>query len=136
MSISSNLDSIDPAVSYDSVSGTVVYQVYEQLYQYSYLKRPYEIEPLLAESLPKISEDQLTITIKIKKDVLYHSDPSLKLGRTVRAEDFITQIKRLAFIPTRSTGSWLFEGIMRATMNSKSKSDQICLYLNRRLLED
>ena len=69
MSIGSNLDSIDPAVSYDSVSGTVVYQVYEQLYQYSYLKRPYEIEPLLAESLPKISDDQLDYNHKIKKGV-------------------------------------------------------------------
>ena len=112
MSISSRIDSIDPAISYDSVSGRVVYQVYEQLYQYSYLKRPYEIEPLLAESLPKMSEDQLTVTIKIKKDVLYHPDPSIKVGRTVKAEDFITQIKRLAYIPTRSTGSWLFEGII------------------------
>ena len=112
MSISSRIDSVDPAISYDSVSATVVYQVYEQLYQYSYLKRPYEVEPLLAEALPLISKDQRTIKIKIKKNVRYHDDPSLVPGRTLKAEDFITQIKRLAFISTRSTGSWLFEGII------------------------
>ena len=112
MPIASSIDSVDPAISYDTVSGRVVYQVYEQLYQYSYLKRPYEIEPLLADGMPKVSDDQLTVTIKIKKGVLYHPDLSLKKGRSVIAEDFITQIKRLAYISTRSTGSWLFEGII------------------------
>ena len=65
--ISSGIDSIDPAISYDTVSGTVVYQVYEQLYQYNYLRRPFTIEPLLAEGMPIISGDKKTVTIKIKR---------------------------------------------------------------------
>ena len=114
VALSTRLDTIDPALSYDSVSATVLYQVYEQLYQYNYLKRPLAIEPLLAEGMPKVSEDKKTITIKIKKNIKYHQDPSItSKNRYVSAQDFITQIKRLAYIPTRSTGSWLFEGIIK-----------------------
>ena len=55
--ISSNLDSIDPAISYDVVSGNILYQTYETLYQYHYLKRPLTLEPLLAKEMPQFSND-------------------------------------------------------------------------------
>jgi ABC-type transport system substrate-binding protein len=108
--LTERISTIDPVNSYDTISATIVYQMYEQLYQYHYLKRPYTLEPLLAEDMPNISNDGKTYTIKIKKNIYYH--PNLLIGenRTVRAEDFITQIKRLAFIPMRSNGWWMFEG--------------------------
>ena len=109
--ISSNLDSIDPAISYDVVSGNILYQTYETLYQYHYLKRPLTLEPLLAKEMPQFSNDLKKVTIRIKENIRYHDHPSFKGNpRYVTAHDFITQIKRIAFISTRSTGTWLFEG--------------------------
>ena len=109
LALTGEISTLDPASAYDTISNSVIYQSYEQLYQYHYLKRPYQVIPLLAEGMPKISEDGKTYTIKIKKDILYHPHKALKKGRTVKAQDFITQIKRLAFIPTQSNGAWLFK---------------------------
>jgi oligopeptide transport system substrate-binding protein len=108
--ISSEISTIDPAVSYDTISALIVYQCYETLYEYEYLKRPYTLKPLLAQKMPIIENNGLKYTIKIKKNILYHNNPNLDPSRTVKAQDFINQIKRLAFIPTKSGGHWLFDG--------------------------
>lgn len=108
--LTSNISTLDPALSYDTTSAKVVYQVYETLYEYDYLLTPYQLRPLLASDMPAISSDKLTYTIKIKKDVLYHSSDAFVGGkRTLKAQDFINQIKRLAFKPTGANGWWLFE---------------------------
>lgn len=111
--LSSEISTLDPANSYDVVSATVIYQVYETLFEYEYLKRPFTLKPLLAESMPLISEDGLTYTIKIKKGIAYHDSPDLAQGRTVKAQDFITQFKRLAFKKTNSQGFWLVDGVIQ-----------------------
>lgn len=109
--LSGEVSTLDPANAYDTISAVVVYQLYEQLYEYHYLKRPYTVTPLLAESLPMVSSDNLTYTIKLKKNIVYHPHPVFEgKKRFVIAQDFITQIKRLAYIPTNSNGSWLFSG--------------------------
>ncbi|PIP90908.1 MAG: hypothetical protein COW01_01080 [Bdellovibrionales bacterium CG12_big_fil_rev_8_21_14_0_65_38_15] len=109
--LTGEISTLDPANSYDTVSNTIVYQVYEQLFDYHYLRRPYQLQPLLAAELPQVSDDGLTYTIKIKQNVPYHSDPAFKdKVRYLKAEDFITQIKRLAWKPTNSNGWWLFDG--------------------------
>ncbi len=56
----------DPAQSSTSYSNTIVTAVYDTLYEYKYLKRPYELKPNLATAMPKVSKDGLTYTIKIK----------------------------------------------------------------------
>jgi ABC-type transport system substrate-binding protein len=111
VSLSGEISTIDPANSYDTISASIVYQGYEQLYEYHYLKRPYTLQPHLAEAMPLIENDGKKYTIKIKKGIQYHDDPSFKgEKRFVTAHDFITQIKRLAYLPTNSNGWWLFDG--------------------------
>lgn len=108
--LTGGISTLDPANSYDTVSGTIVYQVYEQLFEYHYLKRPYVLQPLLAESMPEITNGGKTYTIKIKKGVKYHKNKCFDhQSELLEAEDFINQIKRLAFVKTRSPGWWLFE---------------------------
>ena len=107
--LSNEIETLDPAISYDTVSAMAVYQIYETLFEYDYLKRPYSIKPLLAEKMPVMENNGLRYTIKIKKNVKYHKNKSYK-NRTVKAQDFINQIKRIAFVPTKSPGFWLFEG--------------------------
>ncbi|ATH06524.1 hypothetical protein BIY24_00765 [Halobacteriovorax marinus] len=110
VSISGEISTLDPANSYDTISASIVYQGYEPLYEYHYLKRPYTIQPLLAEAMPIIEDNGRKYTIKIKKNIQYHDDPAFKgKARFVKAEDFINQIKRLAYLPTNSNGWWLFD---------------------------
>lgn len=109
VSLSSEISTLDPVGSYDTVSATVVYQVYESLYEYHYLKRPFSIQPLLARELPIIENDGKRFTIKLRDDVLYHADKCLAEGRKVVAQDFITQFKRIAYLPSLSNGWWIFD---------------------------
>lgn len=111
IAITSEVSTLDPVNSYDNVSGSVIYNIYEQLYEYHYLNRPYELKPLLAEAMPLMENQGKRYVIKIKKNIHYHDHPAFKgQARTVKAEDFITQIKRLSFTPLNSTGWWVIDG--------------------------
>jgi len=87
-------------------------KVYEGLLQYSYLARPYRLEPLLAEGMPDISPDGLVFTFRLKRGVHFHDDPCFPggKGRELTAEDFIYSIKRAADKKNLSTGWWAFNG--------------------------
>ena len=114
LSMAGEVSTLDPATSYDTISAAVIYQCYETLYQYHYLKRPYSIVPLLAQDMPVIENNGTRYIIKIKKNVVYHNDPSIAgTQRVVKASDFITQFKRLAFHPTKSQGNWMFENSIK-----------------------
>lgn len=110
LSISSEVDSFDPSQAFNDDSLKVLSQVYEPLYQYNYLKRPYEVIPLLAQGMPTVSSNGLVYTVKIKNNIRYHNHPAFEGVRYVKAQDFLNQIKRLAFKPLKSTGRWIFSG--------------------------
>lgn len=46
---------LDPARSYSSNEYSFIAQIYEPPFQYHYLKRPYELVPLTAESMPELA---------------------------------------------------------------------------------
>jgi ABC-type transport system substrate-binding protein len=46
---------LDPARAYSSNEYEIISQIYEPLLQYSYLKRPYQLEPLAAAALPTVA---------------------------------------------------------------------------------
>ncbi|MBQ0724893.1 MAG: ABC transporter substrate-binding protein [Cycloclasticus sp.] len=46
---------LDPAKAYSSNEYGIIAQVYESLFQYQYLKKPYQLEPLLASSMPTVN---------------------------------------------------------------------------------
>ena len=102
----------DPIQADDLYSSNEIARVYDGLYQYHYLKRPYELQPNLASEMPEVSDDGLTYTIKIKKGVLFQDDISFPNGegREVKAQDFVYSIKRMADAHNQSTGWWILEG--------------------------
>jgi ABC-type transport system substrate-binding protein len=109
LAINNPIKSFDPAVVFNDDALFVMAQSYESLYQYHYLKRPFEVIPSLADGMPEISADGLVYKIKLKKNVKYHnSHKYLPTGRSVIVDDFIWQVKRLAYKPLKSTGTWLF----------------------------
>ncbi|OUR93086.1 hypothetical protein A9Q84_21520 [Halobacteriovorax marinus] len=123
VSLSGEISTLDPANSYDTISASIVYQGYEQLYEYHYLKRPYTLQPLLAEGMPLIENEGKKYTIKIRKGIQYHDDPAFKgKKRFVLARDFVNQIKRLAYLPTNSNGWWLFDQKIKGLNEFRQKA--------------
>jgi oligopeptide transport system substrate-binding protein len=105
---------LDPANAYDSVSWEVMPNIYDTLLQYKYLEDQLVLEPLLADGMPVYSKDLLSVTVKIKKGVMFADDSAFKTnggkGRELKAQDFIFAFKRLALPAIQSQGSWVFEG--------------------------
>jgi ABC-type transport system substrate-binding protein len=104
--------SLDPAHASSIYANFLVVNLYDTLYRYRYLARPYELAPNLAQDLPEISEDGLVYTIRIKPGVHFIDDPAFAdgKGREVQAQDFIYSIKRHFDPVTISQGAWLWQG--------------------------
>ncbi len=107
-----NVKSGDPASILDVVSGEVINQIIEPLYEYDYFSATTKLKPLLAESMPVYSKDLKTLTIKLKKGVLFHNDPCFKdgKGREFTAQDVLFSWKRLALTDTHAEGLFIFDG--------------------------
>lgn len=101
----------DPIQASDMYSGNEIGKVYEGLFEFHPLKRPYELMPNLADALPSVSADGLTYTIKLKQGVLFHDSPAFKegKGRELKADDVIYSIKRLADPKLQAKGWWLLD---------------------------
>ncbi|MCO5144160.1 MAG: ABC transporter substrate-binding protein [Oligoflexia bacterium] len=123
LATSAKIKGLDPAGAQDLYSSSEIMRVYEGLLQYHPLKRPYELEPLLAAEMPKISKDSLTYTFKIRKGVKFHDDAAFPegKGREVTAKDFEYSFKRLADPRVQSTGWWLFEGRLKGLDDWRKK---------------
>jgi len=104
--------SLDPAQASNIYANFIVVNLFDTLYRYKYLARPYQLEPNLAEGLPHVSSDGLIYTIHIKPGVHFIDDPAFPegKGRAVRAEDFVYSIKRQFDETTRAQGAWLWQG--------------------------
>ncbi|CAH2559944.1 ABC transporter substrate-binding protein [Cardinium endosymbiont of Oedothorax gibbosus] len=94
----STINGTDPIRISDKYSTEVVGKIYEGLYAYHYLKRPFQLVTNLAEEMPSISPDGLVYTFKIKQGVVFQDDPCFPdgKGRVLKAADFVFSLKRLA----------------------------------------
>ena len=71
--------------------------IFDPLYRYDYLARPYRIVPNTAAALPEISPDGLTWTIRIKPGIYFADDPAFKgKKRELIAADYVYSWKRIA----------------------------------------
>jgi len=104
---------LDPQDMGDTTSSSVGAKIFETLYTYAYLERPYKVIPMLADGMPEISEDGRKQTIRIKRGIYFADDPAFPegRGRELTAEDFIYAWKRMADLNNRSTNySSIFQG--------------------------
>jgi peptide/nickel transport system substrate-binding protein len=76
---------LDPMASTADLVGTIMQHVYETLYTFD---AKWNVVPMLAESLPKISADGKTYTIALRKGVMLHS------GRELSADDVVASLQR------------------------------------------
>lgn len=103
--------SLDPAQAASVYANFIVVNLYDTLYRYKYLARPYQLQPNLAAAMPTISDDGLRLTIPLKKAVHFIDDPVFEngAGREVRAQDFVYSIKRHFDPSSRAQGAWLWQ---------------------------
>jgi ABC-type transport system substrate-binding protein len=93
----------DPAQVHDLYSRIFTANIFETLYDYEYLARPVKYRPVLAESLPEISPDFKTYTVRLKHGVYFADDPAFGgRKRELTAADVVYTIKRTYDPKTRS----------------------------------
>jgi len=101
----------DPVKVSDYYSGTVIESIFDPLLTYDYLARPAKLVPNTAESLPQITDNGKTYTLKLRKGIYFASDPAFKgKRRELTAEDYAHSIKRFFDPKNRSPYAFLFEG--------------------------
>ena len=107
-------NSLDPVSAGSVYSNRLITAVFDTLYEYKYLERPFSLKPNLASGFPKVSKDGLTYLISIKKGVYFADDlafPGGK-GREVTANDVVYSLKRHFDPQNRSRGKWVWSGII------------------------
>jgi len=106
------IESLDPPRASSDAARLAVVNLFDQLYEYHPLRRPYEVVPALAAGLPEISEDGKHQTIRLRSGVAYSPDACLagQADRCVTAEDVVFCLKRLMDAQTGSPGQWMLMG--------------------------
>src|SRR5437764_12498795 len=101
----------DPQSGGDAYSNYVNRQIFDPLYKYEYLARPYKLFPSTAAALPDISPDGKTWTIKVRPGIYFADDPAFKgKRRELTAADYVYSLKRLLDPKMRSNFLQIVEG--------------------------
>jgi oligopeptide transport system substrate-binding protein len=101
----------DPQAAGDEYSNSVSRVIFDPLYQYDYLARPYKLVPNTAVGMPEISADGKTWTIRIKPGIYFADDPVFKgRRRELIAADYVYAWKRVLDPKMRSNSLQVFDG--------------------------
>jgi oligopeptide transport system substrate-binding protein len=101
----------DPQAGGDAYSNYVNRVIFDPLYTYDYLARPYKIVPNTAAALPDISTDGKTWTIAVKPGIYFAEDPVFKgTKRELTAADYVYSWKRVLDPKMRSISNQVFDG--------------------------
>jgi oligopeptide transport system substrate-binding protein len=101
----------DPTPVGDIYSQYVNRGIFDPLYRYDYLARPYRIVPSTAVALPEISADGKTWTMRIRPGIYFADDPVFKgKRRELTAADYVYSWKRVIDPKMRSNNLQVFEG--------------------------
>jgi len=85
----------DPAQISDLYSSTIVAHIFDGLYDYDYLARPFKIRPNVAVDMPEISENFKVWIIRIQPGIYFADDPAFQgQRRELVAQDFVYSFKR------------------------------------------
>jgi ABC-type transport system substrate-binding protein len=105
----------DPAQISDLYSRIVTTHVFEALYKYDYLARPFKVKPNTAAAMPEASPDLKTWTIRVRPGIYFADHPAFQgKRRELVAEDYVYAIKRTFDPATKSPGvsTWQEAGII------------------------
>ncbi len=124
---SADAKTLDPQAQFDSISGLFVRSLYDTLLDYHYLKRPYELIPVLLEEMPQISEDKKTLTFKLRKGIHFNDDPCFEAGkgRELVSDDVLYTIKRFADINVNAMSWFLLSDSVVGLDDMREKTKKI-----------
>jgi len=85
----------DPVQIVDLYSRIVTSHMFEALYTYDHLARPFKIKPNTADGMPETSGDFRTWTVRLKRGIRFLDDPAFGgKPRELVAEDYVYSFKR------------------------------------------
>ncbi len=100
----------DPQQISDLYSQTITAHIFEALYDYDPLSRPWRLMPVLAEALPEVSDNFRTFVVRLRKGVRFQDDPAFKgRPRELTAHDVVYTFKRLYDPALQSSSMATFE---------------------------
>lgn len=105
LTVTQELNSIDPANTVDSNSNVALNNIYEGLYRLDDNNQPL---PAGAESLPEISDDGLEYTIKLRKDTKWSN------GEPVTADDYVFAWRRAVAAENAAENTYLYTSLLNA----------------------
>ena len=97
--------SLDPATAYSVREHAITGAVFDTLLEYHFLKRPLELIPGLAASLPEVTDlggGRSRYRFELRPDLLFHDDPCFVLSgpgrrtREITTADIAFQLSRIA----------------------------------------
>ena len=102
---SNDITSLDPQQGTDLYSTRVASAIFEGLYEYEYLSTGSKVVPCTAASMPVITDDGTTWTIRLQKGILFTDDPAFKgKPRELVAADYVYSIERSIDLNLRTGG--------------------------------
>lgn len=112
LAVQTDIQSLDPAIAYDTFSWPLVRLVYQSLLDYD---EGTTLVPKLAEQMPAASADGRTYTFRVRKGVRFSN------GRELVARDFIYSVERILDSQTQSPGEGFFRNIRGARAFQKAR---------------
>jgi ABC-type transport system substrate-binding protein len=101
----------DPQPAGDVYSQYVNRAIFDPLYRYDYLARPYKIIPSTATAMPEISPDGKTWTMRVRPGIHFADDPAFNgKKRELVAADYVYAWKRVIDPKVRSNNLQIFDG--------------------------
>ena len=101
----------DPQAAGDIYSNAVNRVIFDTLYNYDHLARPFKLVPNTAVALPEVTDGGKTWTIKVKPGIFFADDPVFKgAKRELTAEDYVYSWKRILDPRMRSNALNVVEG--------------------------
>jgi oligopeptide transport system substrate-binding protein len=100
----------DPAGTQETYASLVEARIFDALYQWDYLARPYRFVPSIATGMPEMSADGRMWTIRIRPGIYFAEDAAFAgKKRELTAADFVYAWKRIVDPRVRSPNSDLLE---------------------------
>ncbi len=101
----------DPQAAGDIYSNAVNRVIFDTLYEYDYLARPYKLVPNTAVALPEITDGGRLWTIRVRPGIYFSDDPAFKgQKRELTAYDYVYSWKRVLDPRMRSNSMQMFDG--------------------------
>ncbi|MDQ6916574.1 MAG: ABC transporter substrate-binding protein [Pseudomonadota bacterium] len=105
-----DVSGLDPAGTQETYASLVEQRIFDALYVWDYLARPYRFVPSIATGMAEISADGRVWTIRIRPGIYFADDPAFGgKKRELTAADFVYAWKRIVDPRVRSPNSDLLE---------------------------